>query len=123
MLCTLALEDESTLSLPLPDHIYGFCAQQACEKLMKALIASRGTPYPFTHKLDLLLDILTSVSESIPTTPYLLDDLTQFAVKFRYDLAPPMPSVDRDAIRDTVAIVREHVLARILALESAIPAP
>jgi len=34
-----------------------------------------------------------------------------------------MPSVDRDAIRDTVAIVREHILARILALESTTQAP
>jgi len=33
-----------------------------------------------------------------------------------------MPSADRVAIRDTVAIVREHILARILALESATPA-
>jgi hypothetical protein len=90
---------------------------------MKALLASKGTPYPFTYKLDLLLDILTSISESMPTTPYFLDDLTQFTVKFRYDVGPPVPSVDRVAIRDTVTIVREHILARILTLESTAPAP
>jgi len=85
---------------------------------MKALIAARGADYPYTHKLDLLVDILAGISEPMPATPYVLDDLTKFTTKFRYDIGPPMPTDDRDAIRETVAIIREYILTRILALEA-----
>ncbi len=118
VLCTLAQADESTLSFPLPDNIFGFHAQQACEKWLKALVASCHQPYPFTHKLDELTDLLTSLNEAMPSTPYPITDLTRFAVSFRYDIGPPIPLTERDAIRETVAMLRQHILTRILATES-----
>jgi len=90
---------------------------------MKALIACHGESYPFTHKLDVLLDILMRLLEPLPATPRPIRSLTAFAVDLRYDFGPPLTSFDRDEVRATLAIVREHILARILTLESTAPAP
>jgi hypothetical protein len=90
---------------------------------MKALLAAHGTPYPYTHKLDVLEDLLAALNERMPATPFLVINLTAFAVKQRYDLGPPLSESERNAIRDTVAIVREHILTRILALEAATQPP
>jgi HEPN domain-containing protein len=44
----------------------GFHAQQAAEKLIKALLALGGHDYPHTHDLGLLLDLLAAVDVRIP---------------------------------------------------------
>jgi hypothetical protein len=41
-LSLVSLDDESVLSFPVPDRIYGFHAQQAVEKLLKMLILGLG---------------------------------------------------------------------------------
>jgi HEPN domain-containing protein len=53
-----AAEDRMAIAFDLPDSIFGFHAQQAIEKLLKALIASRGDAYPRTHDLRQLLTYL-----------------------------------------------------------------
>ena len=118
MLCALALDDESTLQFPLPDQIYGFHAQQSCEKLLKALIAAHGRTYPFTHSLEKLADMLEGCGEHLPALPYDLEKLEIFAVDLRYDIGETLSDAERTSIRDSVAVLREHVLSRILALES-----
>jgi HEPN domain-containing protein len=42
-----------------PDEIFGFHAQQAVEKALKAWLASLGIRFPKTHDLQQLLDLLT----------------------------------------------------------------
>jgi hypothetical protein len=121
-LCRLALEDEATLQFPVSDLIYGFHAQQGCEKLLKALISSHNRSYPFTHNLEKLVDLLAECHEELPATPYDLLNLEPFAVEHRYDVGGSLTADDRTAVRASVAILREHILARILEIEgSSIP--
>lgn len=40
------------------DRIFGFHAQQAVEKALKAWLSSMQIPFPFTHDLSLLLNKL-----------------------------------------------------------------
>ena len=42
------------------DEIFGFHAQQAIEKLLKAWLASLGETYPLSHDLASLLDMLSA---------------------------------------------------------------
>ena len=65
----LARDDESTLAYPLPDQIFGFHAQQSCEKLLKAPISSHNFKYELTHILERQLLRLRDCSEvlAIPT--------------------------------------------------------
>ena len=58
MLCVIAEKDVSALRYPLPDALYGFEAQQACEKYMKALLAVAGVAYPYSHDLKKLKRLL-----------------------------------------------------------------
>jgi len=50
----------------ISDETLGFHAQQAAEKLIKALLALGGHEYPRTHDLGLLLDLLASLDVQIP---------------------------------------------------------
>ena len=56
-----AASDRSVLDFDLPNEIFGFHAQQAFEKLFKALIAARGVRYQHTHVFKKLLDQLNEL--------------------------------------------------------------
>ena len=72
------------------DEVFGFHAQQASEKSLKAWIAALGEEYPLTHNLFALLNILQSTGAD--TQPYLgLTEYTPFGVRFRYE---PLGSED-----------------------------
>jgi len=110
--------DEETLQLEkLPLSIFGFHAQQAVEKLLKALLAQRGVRYKRTHDLQVLTEDLAAAGESLPFTPFSLADLSDYAVDFRYHdpLAPP--SLDRETVLATIRIVREFVCQRIAEID------
>jgi HEPN domain-containing protein len=66
------------------DEIFGFHAQQAVEKALKAWLTLVGVEYPRTHDLEELLELLEEHSEPILDAFYDLADLTDFAVQFRY---------------------------------------
>ena len=55
------------------DQVFGFHAQQAAEKLLKAWLALLGEVYPLTHDLEVLLDRLqereVSVDHLSPNPP------------------------------------------------------
>ena len=113
-----AREDEATLSFPVSDHIFGFHAQQSCEKLLKALLSSLTIAYPKTHSLEQLADLLAQSNELLPSLPYDLLDLESFAVEFRYDAGGSLQENERIVIRESVTALREHVIARILEIEA-----
>jgi len=117
MLCMLALDDESTLTYPLPDQIFGFHAQQTCEKLFKALIASHGIAYPLTHDLAELMKILVVQGETLPPVPFDPFLLIPYAVQLRYQYGVGLTDEERQAVRETIVILREYVVGRILELE------
>ena len=66
------------------DEIFGFHAQQAVEKALKAWLTLVGVEYPRTHDLEELLELLEEHAEPILDAFYDLIDLTDFAVQFRY---------------------------------------
>jgi HEPN domain-containing protein len=114
-----ASEDEQALQLNgLSDSILGFHAQQAVEKLFKALLSQLQVPYERTHELDRLHLLLLAAGEKLPQIPLSLSDLTDYAVVYRYDLLYQKNAFDTADLIETVRILREHITARIAALSS-----
>lgn len=113
----LAAEDDwATIQLPVPVRVLGFHAQQAVEKLLKALIASHGSTFAWTHELESLEVELTALGETLPVVPFPLLSLQPYAVAFRYAAAPILLDSDRDDIRRTVDVILAHVKGRIAAM-------
>ncbi len=69
----------------IEDDLLGFHAQQAAEKMLKALLAFRGVDYPKTHNLRVLVELLSAEGIRLPETLAEIDRLTQFRTTFRYD--------------------------------------
>ena len=108
--------DEFTVEKLIPDpasqdEIIGFHAQQAVEKLLKAVLAHHALPYPRIHDLTELVDLLRENRISFPENLEEIDRLTPFATVFRYaDLAVEPPhSFDRAWALDIVRRVRAWV--------------
>jgi HEPN domain-containing protein len=56
----LAVLDRLLDDAAINDETLGYHAQQAAEKLIKALLALNGHDYPRSHNIGLLLDLLAS---------------------------------------------------------------
>jgi len=69
----------------IEDETLGYHAQQAAEKLIKALLALAGCDYPRSHSTGLLLDLLSSQGIGLPSNADALAALTPFGTVFRYD--------------------------------------
>jgi hypothetical protein len=118
-----AAEDETTLYMDgIAESIQGFHAQQAVEKLIKALLAELSIPFELTHNLGRLQIALEAAGESLPATPVPLSELNDFAVVYRYDLLFQIAAPEKEELITTVRLIREHILARIAAL-SGLPQP
>ncbi|MEO6050486.1 MAG: HEPN domain-containing protein [Pyrinomonadaceae bacterium] len=76
-------DDSHDISL-FSDEVFGFQAQQAAEKSLKAGIASKSATYPKTHDLMVLLFSLEDLGESVSEL-YGIVDLNPFAVQYRYE--------------------------------------
>ncbi len=66
-------------------EILGFHAQQAAEKMLKAVLAAQQIRFPFTHRLTELIDAIKNTGLLFPQKFEALRYLTPFAVEFRYD--------------------------------------
>ena len=112
-----ASEDEAALhATGNPDAVLGFHAQQAVEKLMKALISAHLAPFELTHNLMHLSTALQKLGECLPATPIALSELNDFAVEYRYDLLHQQAAPTGSEFIETVRLIREYVVARIAAL-------
>ncbi len=67
------------------DEIFGFHAQQAVEKALKAWLSLVGVDYPKIHDLEELFSLLEEHKETVPEQFLILIDLSDFAVQFRYE--------------------------------------
>jgi len=65
-------------------RIFGFHAQQAVEKSLKAWLCLVGVEYPRIHDLGVLAGMLVEHGEPLPERFRGLEFLTDFAVQFRY---------------------------------------
>ena len=119
LLLQRSAEDEATM-LPegIPAAAFGFHAQQAIEKLLKALIAARGGKYPRIHDLEKLDAMLRLAGEALPVVSVPLEDLTLYALNFRYEEPPPIDPPLHENVIATVRIVRESVHRRIVELDT-----
>jgi len=101
-----------------PESILGFHAQQAVEKLIKALLSSLSVPFELTHQLGRLQTAIEAAGETLPATPLPLSELNDFAIVYRYDLLFQFATPDKADLTETVRLIREHVVARIAALSA-----
>lgn len=86
----------------------GLCyhAQQAVEKSLKALLVSRAIPFPKTHSIRMLLDLLPQ-DLSIPEVVQDAASLTEYAVTSRYP--GEVEPVDDDEYREAIRLAEEVV--------------
>jgi HEPN domain-containing protein len=90
-----------------PDEEWGFQAQQALEKLLKAELVLRDQPAPRTHEL---LDLALLLNEPLPEP---LQKLQVFAVEARYEEGPFALPAARD-------VLQAELQTRLAALEEKI---
>jgi HEPN domain-containing protein len=93
LLLRKAKQDQFTMEKLLPDpaspdDVIGFHAQQAVEKMLKAVLASAAVRYRRTHDLLELFDTLRENNISYPPELEEVRRLTPFAAAFRYDDLP-----------------------------------
>jgi HEPN domain-containing protein len=76
----------------IADAIIGFHAQQAVEKSIKAVLAAHDIEYGKTHQLNYLVGQLTENGLDLPSSVIEADELSPWAVEFRYetDSEPPL---------------------------------
>lgn len=89
------------------ERVFGFHAQQACEKALKAWLLAFGRNPPFSHDLRELILLLADENIAVPEAETIVA-LTKYAVQWRYGDVPPDRLLDRAA---TVALC-ERLLAQ-----------
>lgn len=95
------------------DAIFGFHAQQAIEKALKAWIDILGHEYPLTHDLRSLLKILSDLGMGIDRFKPLLR-FNLYGVLFRYvEQDSHLPSMNRDATVKRVTRLVEMITKRL----------
>ncbi len=91
------------------DTVFGFHAQQAAEKALKAWLNLCGVAYPKTHDLRFLMNLLQSQAHEDCDRFADLADLTDFAVQFRYDFPTLTTNLTRGEILASVEALQNHV--------------
>ncbi len=81
----------------IADEIIGFHIQQAIEKAIKASLTRLGIQYEFTHDLSILYRQAENSGLTLPASIDAVEELTVFAVQFRYLLYQEKQGFDRNA--------------------------
>jgi HEPN domain-containing protein len=110
VLLARALDDETLVRKVSPDTdiadaIVGFHAQQAVEKLIKAVLAAYGVAFMKSHALSYLIGLVEENEIEAPEELSEADVLSPWAVEFRYEGDEP-PALDRSAALALVEQVR-----------------
>jgi len=79
----------------IADAIVGFHAHQAVEKAIKAVLAAKGTEFPFTHDLERLRGFSDKSGIELPSALKDVEELNPFARDERYGSETPI-GLDRD---------------------------
>ena len=90
------------------DEIFGFHAQQAIEKALKAWIAVRGLEYPKSHDVSGLVTLLRTDGADLSKFSN-LEDYTPFAVQYRYELIASDEALARDDVISETQSLLDHV--------------
>ena len=116
VLLTMAAKDIELLryivsSDLIADEIFGFHAQQAVEKSLKAWITVAGGTFDWTHDLRRLLIVLQDMGLDVDRYRVLIQ-LNSFAVQLRYEaMEEDDVPLDRTDILIKVETLYEHVQA------------
>lgn len=97
------------------DRIFGFHAQQAVEKALKAWLNLLEQAHPHTHDLSLLLHTLEMHGADV-TTYWGFLDLSGYAVRFRYEsFLEDEEALEREALLQDITLLVEQVAALLAA--------
>jgi HEPN domain-containing protein len=99
----------------IADAIVGFHAQQAVEKSIKAVLAAYDVEYGKTHQLNYLVRLLTEKGIDVPSSVIEADELSPWAVEFRYE-TDSEPPLDRVATLQLIEGVRRWAYGEIHAV-------
>jgi hypothetical protein len=99
----------------IPDDGLGFHAQQAVEKMIKAVLAHNDVSYERTHNIAYLLTLLDSVSIPKPANAASLPNLSPWAAELRYTRQPEAVP-DRAEMRSLVEQTRVWAKAQLASL-------
>ncbi len=121
VLLARAIDDETLVRKVSPDAdiadaIVGFHAQQAVEKLIKAVLAARGIAFMKSHALSYLIGLVEEHEIETPKELSEADVLSPWAVEFRYEGEEP-PALDRSAALTLVEQVRTWAEAEVDAVD------
>ena len=115
-----AAQDEYILDTLLHDEdapleVFGFHAQQATEKMLKALLAAHGVAYPPSHRIAELIDLVKRQGISFPGHLKDISALTVFAVMYRYEFLEydNEPPLNKSEVRELIAEFRSWAEASI----------
>jgi len=81
----------------IADSILGFHAQQAIEKWLKAVLASHGIEFEYTHDLRHLIGLVEGSGLAFPFDIPTVVMFTEFAVPLRYEELLDAEPLDRHA--------------------------
>lgn len=95
------------------DEIFGFHAQQAVEKILKAWLAQKAIEYPLTHDLSRLLLLLEESGADV-TTYWPLVEFNVFAVQARYESG--LMALEEPLDRTSIVSSIERLLLKVEAL-------
>lgn len=77
----------------------GFHAQQAVEKALKAVLATREIDFPFTHNITLLMQLCEDAGFELPDDLSDADRLIPYAAALRYGLGDPAAVASDQAMK------------------------
>lgn len=105
----IALLAEVIASEKISNEIFGFHAQQAAEKCLKAMLSELDVRFTRTHNLRLLMDLLADAGHSLPPSLADLDHLTPYGTLFRYEDIPAQVDLDRKTVFEMISVLRSFV--------------
>jgi HEPN domain-containing protein len=95
------------------DSVIGFHAQQAIEKMLKAILSLHQAEFRKTHDLGELLDLLNKMGIELPPDYSIIDELNPYAVSLRYDFFAEEAALDRVQAKQIIASTLRWVEAQI----------
>ena len=102
----------------MADSVIGFHAQQACEKCLKATLATQGVEIPRSHDLLRLIELLDARGIGVPASAQWIDALNPYAVEARYGMVEP-GKLDRQRTLATIDEVLAWARLRVSSTGSA----
>jgi HEPN domain-containing protein len=113
-----ATEDENLLKAVLnitevSDEIFGFHAQQAIEKILKAVLTICDIRVGKVHDLRRLIDDCANAGQTIPSTLTKIELLTPYGVVGRYEDVPFKHPFTRGELQELIRQLRSWAEERV----------